>query len=314
MIRSTFSPLMAVLLLITAAPGQQETIQAGTVEAGVTAITGSLADGASAEPVSKPASIEFRVNSTVTKRMHVVEAAEMSDLPPVKGTITTTVQLVDDPGLPDPPSASAALPVTDPTVLARMREMRQKYLTAQIAFVSATVYDHSRTYLRCHPNGRADKPICGWSNLDFMCFSGFGTFQVAGRDGKMRKYALLMSIGGIDTRQRSAFLAKHGRTFVAPTPPALSDLATGGPAFVITDGDTTDPESMALIEGMHDLYRAEGPLMEAAYVARVQAHAERKAYLLANPPVPQDVTVQFWKRNSPSPAGLQILDQQAVKP
>ena len=38
--------------------------------------------------------------------------------------------------------------------------------------------------------------------------------------------------------------------------------------------------------------------MEAAYHARVKARAERKAYLLANPPKPNDVTISFWKRNA----------------
>lgn len=36
--------------------------------------------------------------------------------------------------------------------------------------------------------------------------------------------------------------------------------------------------------------------MEAAYHAREQARAERKAYLLANPPVPEDVTIRVWRR------------------
>jgi hypothetical protein len=91
----------------------------------------------------------------------------------------------------------------------------------------------------------------------------------------------------------------------------LPELATSGPAFVLTDGDTTDKESMALIQGMHDLYRVEGQRMEAAYIARIKAHAERKAYLLANPPIPKDVTIQVWKRKSPSPAGLKNLEEGA---
>lgn len=265
-------------------------------------ITGGISDGKPGIPAARPEPIAFEVERRITKRVHVVEAPEMQGLPAPQGTIDVTVQLVKDPGLPDPPPslpALPALPVSDPVVLAHRREMRQKYLATQIAFVSATVYDHSRTYLSCYPNGRMEKQICGWSNLDFMCFSGFGTYQVYGRDGKTRKYELLMGIDGIDTRQRSAFLAKHGRTFVAPVPPALPDLASGGPAFVITTGDTTDHESMALIEGMHDLYLAEGPRMEASYHARIKAYEERKAYLLANPPVPKNVTVSFWHRDHP---------------
>jgi len=62
---------------------------------------------------------------------------------------------------------------------------------------------------------------------------------------------------------------------------------------------------MDLLQGMHDLYRNEGPRMEAAYQARIKAHEERKAYLLANPPKPEDVTIQFWDRN---------LENESVKP
>ena len=74
----------------------------------------------------------------------------MAGLPPVTGTITTTVQLVEDPGFTDPPPPLPALPVTDPAVQARLAEMRLRTGVRQIAFVSATVYDHSRTFLKCY--------------------------------------------------------------------------------------------------------------------------------------------------------------------
>ena len=75
--------------------------------------------------------------------LDVVEPPPMTGLPPVTGTITQTVHLVEDPGLPDPPPPLPALPVDDPAVLARMAEMQAKHRGIQIAFVSATVYDHS---------------------------------------------------------------------------------------------------------------------------------------------------------------------------
>ena len=84
----------------------------------------------------------------------------------------------------------------------------------------------------------------------------------------------------------------------------LPDLATGGPAFRLIEGDTNDANTVGLVQGMHDLYRLEGAQMAAAYHARTQAQEERKAYLLANPPVPKDVTIQFWKRESVSSTGL----------
>jgi hypothetical protein len=65
----------------------------------------------------------------------------------------------------------------------------------------------------------------------------------------------------------------------------------------VTEGDTTDKECMDLFQGMHDLYRVEGARMAAACQAREIAYEARRAYLLANPPVPKDVTIRFWKRD-----------------
>lgn len=268
-----------------------------------TRITDPIADGTPVPPAPKRALPPFQAKSTVVRLIDVVEAPPLPGLPPVKGTITQTVHLVEDPGLPDPPPPPPplpAVPVTDPAVLARMAELREKYLDTQLAFVSATVYDHSRTYLRCYASGEARSEICGWSNLDFNHFSGFGTYQVKGADGKIRQYALLMGIGDADTQQMRASLAKHGIAYDEPEAPELPDLATAGPAFVLTEGNTTDKESVSLIQGMHDLYRVEGARMAAAYEARLIAYEQRKAFLLAHPPKPDNVTVLFWERAQPA--------------
>ncbi len=264
----------------------------------VAQIPGNITDGTPSPPAPKPEPIEFDVLRSHTKRVHVVESPEMPGLPAPEGTINVTVQLVKDPGLPDPPPPLPALPPDDPAVLARMEELRGEYQETQLVFVSATVYDHSRTYLRCFPSGGGGrKEICGWSNLDFNHFSGFATYQVKGADGELREYGLLMGIGNEDTQQRAEWLAKRDGEYVAPEIPSLPELATAGPAFVISEGDTTDREAMELIEGMHSLYRTEGARMEEAYHARVKAYEKRKAYLLANPPKPKDVVIRVWNRD-----------------
>lgn len=253
-------------------------------------ITGNISDGKPSPPPPEPEPIELEVVRSLTKRVHVVESPEMPGLPAPEGDINITFHLVKDPGLPDPPPPLPPLPPDDPAVLARLAEMTKKYRKSQLVFVSATVYDHSRTYLRCYPSGAGHKEISAWSNLDFNHFSGFATFQFKGSDGDIREYGLVMGIGNENTKQRAAWLAKHDLEYKLPEISLLPDLATSGPAFVITEGETTDKESMELIEGMHNLYRAEGPRMEEAYHARIKAYEERKAYLLANPPKPKDVT------------------------
>ena len=178
-----------------------------------------IADGAPSQPAPKPEPINFDVLTSRTKRVAVTEAPEMSDLPPIKGTINVTVQMVKDPGLPDPPPPLPALPPHDPAVLARMEELRKNYRGTELVFLSATVYDHSQTLLRIYPNGNVGGEISAWSNVDFNHFSGFSTFRVKGSDGAYRDYGLLMGIGSIDTYRMRKRLAQHGHDYDGPEIP-----------------------------------------------------------------------------------------------
>ncbi len=223
----------------------------------------------------------------------------MAGLPPIKGTINVTVQMVKDPGLPDPPPPLPALPPDDPAVIARMEEIRENYHATELVFLSATVYDHSRTLLRIYPNGKVEGEITAWSNVDFNHFSGFSTFRVKESDGTFRDYGLLMGIGYADTYRMRKRLAEHGHDFAQPEIPDLPDLAVSGPSFIVIEGERSG-EAMDTLCQIHDLYRKEGARMEEAFNAREKANAESYAYLLANPSVPEDVTIRFWKR-PPSP-------------
>jgi len=275
-----------------------------------------ISNGTSAPPAPKPALPPIQIKSTSVRLIDVVESPPMPGLPPVEGTIRQTVHLVADPGLPDPPPPpppSAAQPITDPAMLARLAAWRANRQETRTACVSAMVYDHSRTYLRCYPGGEPENEICGWSNLDFNHFTGFASFQVKGRDGKVRKCDFFIGVGNQDTKRLSALLAQHGRTYTAPAIPVLPDLATGGVAFVVTSGDTTNAKAMEIFESLHALYRAEGTKMAAAYDARIAADEERKAYLLANPPKPADETSYFWERDHPAtpPANVNSTEGSA---
>ncbi len=265
-----------------------------------------ISDGTPSPPIPKPEPIEVKVLSSRTTRMNVTEAAEMPDLPPITGTINVTVQFVEDPKLTDPPPPLPALPPDDPAVVARLAELAEKYRGTELVFLSATVHDHNRTLLRIYPNGRVGDSVTAWSNLDFNHFSGFSTYRVKDAvDETMYDFGLLMGIGNQNTQQRT----KYGRND-APEIPEMPDFAEGGPSFVVVEGDAKSP-AMDTLEQIHDLYRKEGARMEEAYHAREKARAARKAYLLENPPKPDDVTIQFWKRNAPSPRGVQALEGRA---
>lgn len=254
-------------------------------------IPGPISDGTPAAPTPPVVLPDAVVISTTTTEIEVVAPPPMAGLPPLSGTIISTVKLVQDPGLPDPipPTVSPDTPALPPTLPARQ--------IRQLVCISATVYDHACTFLRWYPSGKPEKKMAAWSNLDFNHFSGFSSYQVKGRDGVVRTYALMLGLGAGDARRE---LPGHVmQLHSTPEHPALPDLATAGPAFVITEGDTTDKECMDIIQGMHDLYRVEGARMETGYLARITANEERRAELLAHPPKPDDVTVLFWQRDHP---------------
>ncbi len=260
-------------------------------------IPGPVSDGTRAEPALKSEPIDFKVLTSQTQRMEVTEAPEMPDLPPIEGTINVTVQMVADPGLPDPPPPLPELPPNDPAVLARMEELRKNHRGTELVFLSATVYDHSRTLLRIYPSGKIEGEITAWSNIDFSHFCGFSLFRVKSPDGRIQDIGLLMGIGNTDTYQTRKRLAraKQGH-YQEPEIPEMPDLAVGGPSFVVIEGQK-DGEAMTTLIQTHELYRKEGARMEEAYLAREKAHAERHAYLLANPPKPEDIVIRFWQRD-----------------
>lgn len=258
-----------------------------------TGIIGHLADGSPSLPAPKIALPPFQVQSTVVRLIDVVEPPPLPGLPPVTGTITQTVQLVADPGLPDPHPPAPVMPRDN------FAGIPQTRVGMQTVSLSATVYDHCRTFVRWNPSEKLGDEVTGWSNLDFNHFSGLFHYQVKGRDGEVRQYVLMMGIDNTDTLRTSESFQRAGKTYHAPEHPELPDLATNGPAFVFTEGDTADDERRYAIEDMHELYRVEGARMAAAYQARIKAYEERKAFLLAHPPKPADVNVSFWKRDHP---------------
>jgi hypothetical protein len=224
------------------------------------------------EPVKEPEPIKFEVLSSRTKEVYVKEAPEMSDLPPIEGTIKMTIQKVANPGLTDPPPPLPSLPPDDPAVLARLQELRETYRGTELVFLSASVHlenntaENARTLLRIYPNGQDMGILMGISPM----------------------YGQTM-------RRMAERAAQAGREYTEPEIPELPDLATSGPQFLIVEGDDESP-AMDVLEQLHDLFEGSGEKLRAQYFAREKARAERKAYLLANPPKPKDLTVRVWRR------------------
>lgn len=257
-----------------------------------------------AVPLQKPEPIEFEVLSSRTKEVFVQEAPEMSDLPPIEGTIKMTIQRVANPGLTDPPPPLPPLPPEDPAVIARLQELRETYQGTDLVFLSASVYmendeaENARTLLRIYPNGQVGEEVVAWSNVNFLHLAGQGGYRVTHADGTQQDVGILMGISPIyaqTMRRMAEHATEAGREYNEPEIPELPDLATGGPSFVAIEGYVDSP-AMDVLEQLHDLFKGSGEKLKDQYFAREKARAERKAFLLANPPKPKDVTVRVWRR------------------
>ncbi len=259
---------------------------------------------APAIPVEEPAPLEFRVLSSRTKETFVSEAAEMPDLPAVAGIIKVTVQMVADPGLPDPPAPLPVSPPDDPAVVSHLEQLREIYRGTDLVFLSASVYledagsGNALTLLRIYPNGQVGEQVEAWSNVNFLHLTGLGGYRVNHPDGTHRNIGLLMGIGPRYGKTMRLLAEKAGREYEEPEIPDLPNLATAGPAFSVVEGAPDSP-AMDVLEQLHALVRKSGDTLEEQYHARKQARAERKAYLLANPEKPKDVRIRFWKRTAP---------------
>jgi hypothetical protein len=257
-----------------------------------------------AQAAEEPEPIEFEVLSSRTKEVFVSKAAEMPDLPPIEGTIKMTVQRVANPGLTDPPPPLPSLPPDDPAVIARLQELRETYRGTDLVFLSASVHmenrdaQEARTLLRIYPNGQVGKVVVAWSNVNFLHLTGQGGYRVNYGDGTQQDVGILMGIRPWYTetvRRMAERAAQAGREYHEPEIPELPDLATAGPDFLVIEGDDDSP-AMDVLEQLHDLFEGSGKKLKDQYVARELARAERKAFLLANPPKPKDVTVRVWRR------------------
>jgi len=274
-------------------------------------IPGTISDGTRTDVMPKKEPIESKILSSHTKRMAVTETQEFIDLPPVTKMVNVTLQVLEEPKLPEVIKPLEALTPEDPTVVERMSELSEAYQGTQLIFVSASVYDHNRTLVTIYPNGKAEGSITAWSNIDFNHFSGFSTFRVKDAvDGTLFDYGLIMGLGNEKTEEAEKTETKTLSEDRIKAPESLRDLAVAGPSFVVVEGKNKG-QAMDTLEQIHDLYRKEGARMHAAYLAREKAEAERRAELIANPKQPKDIVIQFWKRDTPSEQGLKNLNKGA---
>ncbi len=269
--------LLAMLAASGNSPAQDEAVLE-PLPAETPRILGTVADGTPPPPAPVPVMPDYRVLDTVVSE---------------QGGRTVTVHRVEPPDLPERLASTPApeIDLDDPEVQTWLEQQRQEAKKLRLTIISATVIDHEVTLLRWWVFGDGDgKPpeaFSAYSNVDFNHLAGFGSYEV----GDVQ-FGLLMGLGNTDTEARRKLFEEHGVEYKELEIP---ELPAGEPAYVITGGDTTNEEGVALIDGLHKLYKNEKDRLIAAYEGREAARIEREAFLKAHPPKPKDITIHFWR-------------------
>lgn len=234
-------------------------------------ITGDILDGSPSEPSPKmelPAVVirESRTNNLSDRKI--------------------TFNRVADPKLPVPrPSLPEKAPLSakqiegiqnSPEVQRWIKEAKQ---TTHL-FLSATVVDEKATLLRWWHEG---VEFQAWSNVNFNYLTGFAEY----RKGEQLYSALLM-VGDVSSAQQP-----EDSPYRIP-----AGLPSGKPALIPVgefEEMAENVKTLDAIHALHELYQTEGERLKWAHVQRKLKRKEREAALLTNPPVPEDVVLNYWK-------------------
>lgn len=231
-------------------------------------IIGGIADGTPPPPAPVKELPEVDVRETVIQ--------ELPDR-------TVTINHVADPKLPDP---RPKLPERNDLSAEEIEAFRsspqvQAWLERQAKtthmFISATVVDRRATFLRWWHDGTEYR---AWSNADWMILTGFSDFE----KGDHHYSALLMA-----GRLSSESLPLESPYRI----PANFPEQPG--TFILTHGVPANNKAISGISALHDIYLNDYARLSAAYDLRERRRIEREAYLRANPPVPEDVVLHYWK-------------------
>jgi hypothetical protein len=231
-------------------------------------IVGELADGTPAVPAPKPELPEVEIRES-----KVVQLPDRQ----------VTIHRIADPGLPDPrPKIPEQQEMSAEEIEAFRNSPEVQQWLEQAAktthlFISATVVDDRATFLRWWHDGAEYQ---AWSNSDWKVLTGFAECQ----KGDKRFVSLLMA-----GRLSSANLP-------ADSPYRIpADLPAEPGTYRITQGDLSNVEAYEGITALHELYRSDYTRLKHAYDLREQRRKEREAALRANPPVPEDIVLHYWK-------------------
>jgi hypothetical protein len=231
---------------------------------------------------------------------HIAARDVVSTATHQQGGRTITIRQIKPIDLPPPPAPVAIAPTeVDAEFAQRLAEYRATHPRTHLLFIGATVY-HSkdsppRTLVRYWPEGKGGS-VTFWSSADFALIAGGINSFV---DSTGDHHHLMMAWSNMDIERMAEIWSARGLEYDAPEIPNLPE---GKASFQII-GEQPDVEKLAPVQALHDLYNSEYERLKTAYEGRERARIEREEYLKLNPPQPKDITLNFWRTETPAATG-----------
>lgn len=200
---------------------------------------------------------------------------------------------------PPPPPAETTVAEADAEFSQRLAEYREAHPKNELLFLGATVFRSKdsppRTLVRYWPAGTGES-VTFWSSADFALIAGAIQSFV---DSAGETHSMIMGWGNVDIDRMSELRAAKGLEYDAPDMP---DFPEGKATYQIV-GNQPTAEELVAIQSLHDLYNSEFERLKTAYEGREKARIQREAELKANPPKPQDITLNYWRTEKPASEG-----------
>ena len=273
------SVLAALCLILPSGAQDQETTTAR--------ILGNVPDG-SPPPATQPKPVFVPLRGDI-----------LSTTTLAQGGRTITIREIKPIALPPPPPPVQAITrqaEADPALRDCLAEFAATQPQMAMVRIGATVYRSKdappRSLVRYWP-GPGAEPVSFWSSADFSLLAGIGSF--VGTDGRTRM--LIMSCGSRDTNESTESSVIKGHEA-----PAIPEFPQGKATFALVGAPPDDASALVPIQSLHDIYNTEFTRLKTAADGREQARLQREADLIANPPRPKDITLNYWRSEKPASA------------
>lgn len=211
---------------------------------------------------------------------------------------TITVRQIKPIALPVPPKEVPSTAVIAPAIQAQVNEYSASHPRNETFFLEGTVYRSKSAPPRSlvHYNRVTDKEqITFWSSADFALIAG-GIHSFV--DSAGHSHTIFMSWGNVDIAPNTELESGHIRE---PIIPEIPDFPDGKATFKIT-GKQPEAEDLMVLQSLHDIYNKEYEHLLTAYEGRERARLQQQAYLKAHPPNPKNITLNYWRTETPTDA------------